>query len=176
VLAAVSMALREHPTLNATVDAESGDLVVSEAQDLGIAVHTEDGLVVPVIRGVERRNLLDLAREVERLAESARNGKLAREDMVGGTFSVTSLGPLGGIMATPMLNTPQVAILGVHKIAPRAVVRDGTVVPRRMANLSLTLDHRYLDGYTGARFMETLVRYIQDPALLLFWLAELRGS
>lgn len=175
ILAALSMALREHPTLNATVDPESGDLLVHEAQHVGIAVHTEEGLVVPVLRNVESKNLLELAREIERLSTAAREDRLGREDVTGGTFSVTSLGLLGGILGTPMLHTPQVAVLGIHRIAARAVVREGNVVPRQMANLSLTLDHRYLDGYVAAKFIQTLVGYLEDPAVMLFWLSELRA-
>lgn len=176
IIAAVSMALRDHPYLNATVEGTAGDLLLHREQHVGIAVHTEGGLVVPVIRHVERRKLLDLARELDRLSTAAREGRLSREDVLGGTITISSLGAVGGILGTPMLNTPQVAVLGVHKIAPRAVVRDGAVVPRQVGNLSLTLDHRYIDGYIGARFTEQLVRYLEDPALMLFWLAELRES
>jgi len=176
VLGALSMALRDHPMLNATVDPETGDLIVYDEHHVAIAVHTEEGLVVPVIRNVERRNLLDLAREIERLSKAAREGSLTREDVTGGTFSVTSLGLLGGVMGTPMLNTPQVAVLGVHRIAPRPVVRDGNVVARQVANLSLTLDHRYVDGFVGAKFAQTLAGYLEDPAVMLFWLSELRGN
>lgn len=175
ILAAVSMALREHPNLNARSDSRTGDLLVYPEQHIGVAVHTGEGLVVPVIRNVQSQNLLDLAREIERLSQNARLGRLTREDMLNGTFTVTSLGPLGGVMGTPMLNTPQVAVLGVHKIAPRPVAREGAVVVRQTANLSLTLDHRYIDGYVGASFAQSLVKYLEDPALLLFWLAEMRG-
>jgi pyruvate/2-oxoglutarate dehydrogenase complex dihydrolipoamide acyltransferase (E2) component len=176
IMAAVSMALREHPTFNATSDPETGDLLVSDEQHVGVAVHTDAGLVVPVIRNVERRNLLDLAREVERLSQAARHGKLTREDLHGGTFSLTSLGPRGGVMGTPILNTPQVAVLGVHRIAPRPVVHDGAIVARQMGNISLTLDHRYIDGYVAAGFAQTLKQYLEDPALMMFWLAEFRGG
>jgi pyruvate dehydrogenase E2 component (dihydrolipoamide acetyltransferase) len=176
ILAALSMALREHPTLNATVDPESGDLLVHAEQHFGIAVHTDDGLVVPVLRNVESKNLLELAREIDRLSRAAREDRLNREDVSGGTFSVTSLGLLGGVLGTPMLHTPQVAVLGIHRIAARAVVREGSVVPRQMANLSLTLDHRYLDGYVAAKFIQTLVGYLEDPAVMLFWLSELRSQ
>lgn len=175
ILAALSLALREHPHLNATVDPESGDLLVHPEQHVSLAVHTEEGLVVPVLRNLEQRNLLDLAREIERLSQAARSGSLSREEVTGGTFSVTSLGSLGGVLGTPMLHTPQVAILGIHKIALRPVVREGAVVPRQTANLSLTLDHRYIDGYVGAQFAQTLKLYLEDPALMLFWLAELKG-
>jgi pyruvate/2-oxoglutarate dehydrogenase complex dihydrolipoamide acyltransferase (E2) component len=176
IFVAAGMALREHPTLNATVDPENGDLVVHEEQQIGLAVCTDEGLVVPVIRNVERRNLLDLGREIEQLSQKARQGRLSREELQGGTFSVTSLGMLGGVMATPMLNTPQVAVLGVHRIALRPVVREGAVTARQMGNVSLTLDHRYIDGYAGAAFTQTLKGYLEDPAMLLFWLAELRGG
>lgn len=174
ILAAVSMALREHPHLNARADPATGDLLIQPDHNLSVAVHTEDGLVVPVIRNVERQNLLDLASEIERLSAAARAGTLSREDVSGGTFSVTSLGSLGGLMGTPMLNVPQVAILGIHKIAARPVVHDGVIAIRQMCNLSLTLDHRYIDGIVGARFAQALKGYLEDPALMLFWLAELK--
>lgn len=175
ILAAVSIALGEHPHLNATVDSDSGDLLLHQDHHLSVAVQTEEGLVVPVIRAVQRRNLLELAAEIERLSAAARSGTLTRDEVTGGTFSVTSLGRLGGLMATPMLHTPQVAILGIHKIAARPVVRENAIVSRQMANLSLTLDHRYLDGQAGALFIQTLKQYLEDPALMLFWLAELKS-
>ncbi len=174
VIAAVSMALKEFPNLNATFDPPTGDLLVSSAQHIGIAVHTDEGLIVPVVRHVEQANLLDLAREIERLSQSARAGKLTREQMLGGTFTITSLGAMGGVMGTPMLNTPQVAVMGIHRIAERPVVRNGAVVARQTANLSLTLDHRYIDGFVGATFAAAVKGYLEDPALMLFWLAELR--
>jgi pyruvate dehydrogenase E2 component (dihydrolipoamide acetyltransferase) len=168
------MALKEHPYLNATVDEASGDLLLHSEQNIGVAVHTEDGLLVPVLRNVEQRHLLDLAREIERLSAAARTGKLSREEVTGSTFSITSLGQLGGMHGTPMLNTPEVAVLGIHRIQERPAVRDGAIVPRHLGNLSLTLDHRYIDGYIGAQFAQTLVKYLEDPAVMLFWLSELR--
>jgi pyruvate dehydrogenase E2 component (dihydrolipoamide acetyltransferase) len=168
------MALRDHPGINATVDEETGELLVWPQHDVGIAVQTPEGLTVPVLRGVEKRGLLDLAREVDRLANGARAGTLARSEMMGGTFTITSLGNLGGVMATPILNTPQVAVLGVHHIAQRPVVRDDRIVSRHVANISLTLDHRYVDGYAGAVFARDLRALLEDPAVMLFSLAELR--
>lgn len=174
VLAATGMALKEHPHLNATVDPATGDLLVHEAQHIATAVHTDEGLLVPVIRNVDRLKLLDLAREIERLSADARAGRLSREDVQGGTFTVTNLGTVGGLMGTPVLNTPQVAILGIHRIAPRPVAQGNDVVVRQMGNVSLTLDHRYVDGRVGAAFAQTLKGYLEDPAVMLFWLAEFR--
>lgn len=175
ILAAVSMALRDHPELNATVDGETGDLLIHPEQHVSIAVHTDEGLQVPVIRNVEHHSLLDLARQIERLAAAARSGTLSREEVQGGTFTVSNLGALGGVFGTPVLNTPQVAILGIHRISPQPVVRGEAILPRQMANVSLTLDHRYLDGAVGAAFAATLRRYVEDPAVMLFRLAELRN-
>jgi pyruvate/2-oxoglutarate dehydrogenase complex dihydrolipoamide acyltransferase (E2) component len=176
IMAALSASLAEHPTINAVVHEGTGDLMLHKEQHIGLAVQTDDGLVVPVIRNVETRNVLDLAREIERLTVNAREGRLTRDEVVGGTFTVTSLGPMGGVLGTPMLNTPQVAILGVHRIGARPMVLEGTVVPRQMANLSLTFDHRYIDGYVGAEFAQSLKRYLEDPALMMFCIAELRGE
>jgi pyruvate dehydrogenase E2 component (dihydrolipoamide acetyltransferase) len=174
VAAAVVAALRRYPVLNGRVDEPSGDLVLSPACHLGIAVDTPDGLIVPVVRDAGQRGILDLAGEIQRLSEAARAGTLSREESQGSTFTITSLGQRGGLLATPIINTPEVAILGVHRITPRPVVRDGQVVVRQIANLSLTFDHRYVDGGAGADFAAALIGYLQDPALMMFWLAELR--
>lgn len=176
VLAALGMTLRRFPRFNARHDPESGDLLVYQQQHFAIAVHTEEGLVVPVIRNAETRNLMELAREVERVAALARNGRLAHEDLEGGTFSVSSVGSAGSLHGTPVLNSPQVAVLGIHRIAVRPAVRDGQVVPRRMAHLSLTLDHRYIDGFEGAQFLDSLRQLLEDPAVMLFSFSELRES
>src|SRR5262249_45629804 len=153
---------RECPNLNGRIDEATGDLVLSREFHIGIAVDAPPGLVVPVIRSAEKRGILDLAGEVQRLSEAARAGTLSREDLQGGTFTVSSLGPRSGIMATPIINPPEVAILAVHRITPRPVARDGQVVVRQMANLSLTFDHRYIDGADGADFAAVLIRYLQD--------------
>lgn len=172
IIAATCAALKEHPRLNATVDPDSGDLVLHRDYHIAIAVQTAEGLVVPVIRDADQRRLLDLAREIRRLGEAAHAGKLTREETTGGTFSITSLGKQGGLLGTPVLNFPQVAILSVHRIAERPVVRDGHIAIRQIGHLALTFDHRYLDGADVAAFVGTLVRYLEDPALLLFSLAE----
>jgi pyruvate/2-oxoglutarate dehydrogenase complex dihydrolipoamide acyltransferase (E2) component len=176
IITALVASLRQHPWLNGRVDEASGELVLSDECNAGIAVEIPDGLIVPVVRNAERRSILELAAEVRRLGDAARTGKLTPEEVQGGTFSITSLGPRGGLLATPIINTPEVAILGVHRITPRPVVRDGQVVVRQVANLSLTFDHRYIDGAVGADFATTLINYLQDPAMMLFWLSELREA
>ena len=174
IITAVVAALKRFPMLNGTVDESTGDLIIRDEYHIGIAVEVEEGLIVPVIRNAERCGILELAREVQRLGQAARASKLSRAEVQGGTFSITSLGSRGGLMATPIINTPEVGILGVHKIAPRPVAREGQVVIRQMANISLTFDHRYIDGAVGADFAGALIQYIQDPAMMLFWLSELR--
>jgi pyruvate dehydrogenase E2 component (dihydrolipoamide acetyltransferase) len=167
ILKAAAAALREHPKLNAVMDNEKGEILLKKQYHLGVACETDEGLLVPVIRDVDRKTLFDLAREIEAVVDRARAGKLDRADLQGGTFTVTSLGSLGGLFATPILNLPEVAILGVHKISKRPVVRDDQIVAREMAHLSLTFDHRALDGRDAARFVNTLIGYLEDPNLLL---------
>jgi pyruvate dehydrogenase E2 component (dihydrolipoamide acetyltransferase) len=149
-LKAVAEALREVPELNARV--EDGDLVYLERYDLGVAVQTEQGLVVPVVRGCDSLGLDELDAEVRRLAAAAHAGALRPEELRGGTFTVTSAGRAAGLFVTPLVNHPEVGILGVHRIEERAVVRDGEVVVRRMGNVSVTFDHRVVDGKRAAEF------------------------
>ena len=150
VLRAVTESLGEYPELNARV--EDGELVLLDRYDIGIAVQTEQGLVVPVVRGCDRLSLDELEAEVRRLAEGAHAGALKPEELRGGTFTVTSAGKAAGLFVTPLVNHPEVAILGVHRIEERAVVRDGEVVVRRMGNISVTFDHRVIDGKRAADF------------------------
>lgn len=150
VLQAVAESLREFPELNARV--ENGELVLLDRYDLGIAVQTEQGLVVPVVHGVDKLPLDDLDSEVRRLAEAAQAGTLKPEELRGGTFTVTSAGRAAGLLVTPLINHPEVAILGIHRIAERAVVREGDVVVRQMGNVSVTFDHRVIDGKRAADF------------------------
>jgi pyruvate dehydrogenase E2 component (dihydrolipoamide acetyltransferase) len=150
VLKAVVVALREFPELNARV--EGSDLVLLDRYDIGIAIQTEHGLVVPVVRDCDTRSLVDLDVEVRRLADAAQAGKLLPEELRGGTFTVTSAGRSAGLFVTPLINHPEVAILGVHRIEDRAVVRDGEVVVRKMGNISVTFDHRVIDGKRAADF------------------------
>jgi pyruvate dehydrogenase E2 component (dihydrolipoyllysine-residue acetyltransferase) len=161
IIAAATDALAAHPALNATL--EAGELVRHRRCDLGYAVQGPRGLVVPVVRDAGGRPPDELAAEVERLVEAARAGTLAPQDLRGGSFTITDARRLGGLLATPLLNTPQVAILGIHRVAPRAVVRDGEVVARPVAMLSVGFDHRALDGADASAFLldviERLVRW-----------------
>jgi pyruvate dehydrogenase E2 component (dihydrolipoamide acetyltransferase) len=150
VLKAVAESLREFPELNARI--EGNELVYLDRYDLGIAVQTEQGLVVPVVHGADRLSLEELDAEVTRLAEAAHEGKLEPGELRGGTFTVTSAGKAAGLFVTPLINHPEVAILGIHRIADRPFVRDGEVVVRRMGNVSVTFDHRVIDGKRAAEF------------------------
>jgi len=150
VLQAVATSLREYPELNASVGDE--ELVYHDRIDVGVAVQTEQGLVVPVVRGCDTLRLDELDAEVRRLAEAAHAGRLAPEELRGGTFTVTSAGRSAGLFVTPLVNHPEVAILGVHRIEERAVVRDGEIVVRRTGNVSVTFDHRVIDGKRAADF------------------------
>ena len=159
-------ALKRYPWLNASLDDEKGEIHVKHWYDVGIASATDQGLVVPVIRGADRLSLLDIAREIERLSADTKAGKGRPEDMGGSTFTITSLGALGGLFATPVINYPEVAILGVHRIRPTPVVRDGQVVVRDVMHVSLSFDHRVVDGHVGAAFTYALIEYLEDPSLL----------
>ncbi|HEY6098926.1 MAG TPA: 2-oxo acid dehydrogenase subunit E2, partial [Anaeromyxobacter sp.] len=171
VVKAVVAALRKHPRLNATMDEERAELVVHHRYDLGIASATESGLVVPVVRGADRRSLVDLAREIERLATDTKAGRVRPEDLGRSTFTITSLGALGGLFATPVLNHPEVAILGLHRIRPTPVVRDGQIVVRDVMHLSVTSDHRVVDGHEAAAFAYEVIRHLEDPNLVFMHLA-----
>jgi pyruvate/2-oxoglutarate dehydrogenase complex dihydrolipoamide acyltransferase (E2) component len=150
VLQATALSLQEFPELNARLD--GGEIIYLDRYDLGVAVQTDAGLVVPVVRGCESASIDELAAEVQRLAERARSGTLSPDELRGSTFTVTSAGKLAGVLATPLINHPEVGILGVHRIGPRPVVRDGEVVVRQMGNISVTFDHRVVVGARAAEF------------------------
>jgi pyruvate/2-oxoglutarate dehydrogenase complex dihydrolipoamide acyltransferase (E2) component len=150
VLHVTALALKEFPELNARL--EGDEIVYLERYDLGIAVQTGQGLVVPVVRGCDTRSVEELRADVDELAAKAREGRLTADELRGSTFTVTSAGKLAGVLVTPLVNHPEVAILGVHRIAPRPVVRDGEVVVRPMGNVSVTFDHRVVDGARAAAF------------------------
>lgn len=164
---AVVAALKDFPHFNASYDMNNGELVVKKYFHIGIAVDTDRGLVVPVIRDADKKSIRDIAAEIAELAEKARTGKLAIEEMRGGSFTITNLGGIGGTAFTPIVNYPEVAILGLSRSSLQPVVKDGQVVPRLMLPLSLTYDHRVIDGADGARFVTKLVQLFSDPIRLL---------
>jgi pyruvate dehydrogenase E2 component (dihydrolipoamide acetyltransferase) len=159
-LQAVARTLPDYPELNARLDGD--EIVYLDRYDLGIAVQTEQGLVVPVVRDCAGKSVDELDAEVRRLAEAARAGKLAPEELRGGTFTITSAGKLGGLLVTPLVNHPQVAILGLHRIASRPVVRDGAVVVRDVGNVSTTFDHRVIDGARAAEFTLAVIEALRS--------------
>ena len=150
VLSATAQSLHEFPELNARLDGD--EIVYLDRYDLGVAVQTEQGLIVPVVRACDTRSLEELRVDVDELAERARAGTLAPDELRGSTFTVTSAGKLAGLLVTPLINAPEVAILGVHRIAPRPVVRAGEIVVRSVGNISVTFDHRVVDGARAAAF------------------------
>lgn len=160
VLKACAAALKAHPRVNSSLDGQR--LVLKGYYNLGVAVDTPEGLVVPVIRDVDRKGLLDLARELTEVSGRARAGRLTRDDIEGGTFSVSSLGGIGGTHFTPIINAPEVAILGVSRMSTQPVWADGEFRPRLMLPLSLSYDHRVIDGAEGARFITTLAGMLGD--------------
>ncbi len=160
-------ALKEFPTFNSSYDMNAGEVILKKYFHIGIAVDTERGLVVPVIKDADKKTVRDIAAEVQALAEKARAGKLAIDEMRGGTFTITNLGGIGGTSFTPIVNYPEVAILGMCRSALQPVVKDGQIVPRLMLPLSLTYDHRVIDGADGARFTARLVQLFSDPMRLL---------
>jgi pyruvate dehydrogenase E2 component (dihydrolipoamide acetyltransferase) len=166
IVKAVVQGLKDHPALNASLDEEAQEIVFHDRFDIGVAVDTPAGLVVPVVKDADKKRLREVAGEIDRLASGAREGTLTAEDLRGGTFTVTSPGPFGGLMATPLVFHPQSAILGVHRATERPVVKDGQIVIRKMMNLSVTFDHRILDGMTAAKFALDLVKLLEHPLVL----------
>jgi pyruvate/2-oxoglutarate dehydrogenase complex dihydrolipoamide acyltransferase (E2) component len=159
-LRAAALSLQEYPELNARL--EGDEIVYLERYDLGIAVQTDQGLVVPVVRSCDSRSVDELRVDVDGLVEKARAGRLAPEELRGSTFSVTSAGKLGGLLVTPLVNYPEVAILGLHRVAERPVVRDGEIVVRKTGNVSVTFDHRVVDGARAAEFGLAVIRRLES--------------
>ena len=168
---ATMAALRKYPTLNANFDEAAQELVIKHHYDIGVAVATDDGLIVPVVKNVERKSLMQIAEEVESLARAVREKRARTEDLTGGTFTISSLGQTGGLLATPIINHPEVAILGVHRMRERPVVRNGKIEVGNVMNLSLSFDHRVIDGAVGANFTYELIKYLQSPELLMLEMA-----
>ena len=167
IVKALIPALKQYPFLNASLDDEKAEIVLKKYYNIGIATDTEQGLVVPVIKDAEHKSITQLALEIGTLSEKARLGQLSLNEIQGSTFTITNVGGIGGVFATPILNYPEAAILGLHKITKRPVVTDNQVVIRDMTYLSLSFDHRILDGAMAAHFVNAIKQYLEDPKLLL---------
>ncbi len=167
IIKAVVAGLREYPILNSQLDEENEEIVIRGEHNIGIATATDAGLMVPVIRNADRKGMLEIADEMNELVEKARDRSIALEEMQGGTFSITNFGAIGGEYATPIINYPETAILGLGAIKEKPRVVDGEVVPRKVMTLSLTIDHRVIDGAEAARFTNTVKEYLESPELLL---------
>ena len=166
VVKAVVAGLKKYPIVNAALDEERGEIVLRKRYHIGVAAASEQGLIVPVLRDADKKSLFELGRELQELSEKAKTGKASRDELTGSTFTISSLGALGGVLATPIINHPEVAVLGLHKIKSTPVVRDGQIVIREMMNLSISLDHRVVDGYEGAMFLNHVIELLADPTAL----------
>jgi pyruvate dehydrogenase E2 component (dihydrolipoamide acetyltransferase) len=159
-------ALKAHPYLNASLDEQAEQIVLKKYFNIGIAVDTSDGLIVFVIKEADRKNILDLAREAAALADKARQRKIDLPELRGSTFTITNYGVVGASYGTPIINHPEVAILGLGKIEDRAVVRDGQIVVRKIMPLSLAFDHRVIDGVEAGRFLGVVIEHLEKPELI----------
>jgi pyruvate dehydrogenase E2 component (dihydrolipoamide acetyltransferase) len=168
IIKAVTEALRKHPVLNSALDERTNELVYKKYYNIGVATATEAGLMVPVVQNADRLRLFELAARIERLSRAAQEGTLAPEDLRNSTFTVTSLGKQSGLLATPILNHPEVGILGVHRIKERPVVREGEIVVGKVMLLSLSLDHRIVDGHVGAAFAYEVIETLENPERSFF--------
>jgi len=167
LITAMARALPEWPMLNATYDDEANVITRVGALNLGMATQTPNGLMVPVIRDAQSKSVWQLASEILRLAEAARSGKAEREELSGSSITLSSLGPMGGIASTPVINRPEVAIIAVNKAEEKVVVVDGEIEIRKRMNLSLSCDHRVVDGWDAANFLQALKALIENPLRLL---------
>ena len=168
IFKAVVRALKKYPMLNSSLDEERQEIVYKRYYHLGLAVATERGLIVPVVRDVDRKNILELAQEIAELSAKAREGRLSPEEVTGSTFTVTNIGSVGALMSFPIINVPEAAILGVHSIRKRPwVMPDGSIQARDIMYLSLSFDHRLVDGAEAASFTREVIRLLENPDLLL---------
>ena len=166
IMLALAKAFRQHPAANAHYDDQREVVTRFEAAHLGIATQTEQGLYVPVVRHVEAMDLWEAARELRRVTQAVRQNTITRDELIGSTFTITSMGVLGGLAATPIINHPEVGILGIHQAADRPVVISGQIAIRHMVNLSASFDHRIVDGAEGATLIQTLKGYLEHPATI----------
>lgn len=164
-------ALKKMPSLNSSFDEAAQEIVLHRRYHIGIASSTEAGLIVPVVRDADRKSIIDVAKDIARLADDTKSGKIKPEDLGGSTFTITSLGAQGGLFATPILNFPEVAILGVHQMKEKPVVKDGQIVIGNVMLLSLSFDHRLIDGHVGAQFAYEIIGYLENPDRLFLEMA-----
>lgn len=171
VMKAMIAALKKYPILNSTLDENNHELVIKHYYNIGLSVQTDDGLIAPVIKDVDHKSVIELARDIEAVVERARTKKLTMDDLTGGTITLTNVGSIGGLFATPIINFPEVAILGFNKIFKKPVVKTvngkDEIVIRDMTYFSISLDHRIVDGAIGAYFIKELIQYVEEPSLLL---------
>jgi len=167
VIKAVTAGLRAAPAFNASLDPFKEEIIYKRYYNIGIAADTGRGLIVPVIRETDRKSIIQIASDIVAVVDRARSGSVEPDDLRGGTFTITNVGPLGGTALIPAINYPEVAILGMGKVQEKPVVRDGEIVVRKMLPLTLAFDHRVADGADAARFVSELVRQLSDPNLLL---------
>ncbi|MDT7888025.1 MAG: dihydrolipoamide acetyltransferase family protein [Desulfurococcales archaeon] len=167
IIKAVVKALKEYPLLNSSLDMNKGEIVVKKYYNIGVAVDTEQGLVVPNIKNADGKGLFQIAREIEDLARKAREGKLSLEDIRDGTFTITNIGSIGSTIGFPIINYPESAILGIHRIVKKPSYHEDRLEPRYYMNISLSFDHRFIEGGYAARFLATLKNYLENPLLFL---------
>src|SRR5262245_54952804 len=166
IVKAVVSGLKKWPQLNASLDDTTEEIVRKHYYHIGIAAQGPQGLAVSVVRDADKRSIFDLSKEIDRLGEAVRAGTATREELTGSTFTISSLGKLGGVLATPIINFPEVAIVGVHKIEEKPAVRDGKIVARHLMNLSISIDHRLADGWDGAMFLQDVKTLLEDPTTM----------
>jgi len=171
IVKAVVAALKKRPILNSALDETTSELVYRKYYNIGIAASTDSGLMVPVVKDADHKSLLEIAAEIDRLGTEAKSGKSKAADLSGSTFTITSLGADGGLFATPIINFPEVGILGVHRMKQRPVVKDGQIVIGDVMLLSLSFDHRIVDGHVGAAFAYDIIRYLENPDRLFLQMA-----
>jgi pyruvate dehydrogenase E2 component (dihydrolipoamide acetyltransferase) len=175
IIKALIQGLKRYPTMNASLDEQGGNVVLKNYFNIGIAVDTDQGLVVPVVKDADRKSILQIAAEITELADKARKGKLALEDMQGATITITNPGPIGGLITAPVINWPEVAIVGIHKIVRRPVVKTingkEEITIADMMYVSLAVDHRVVDGASAARFCNVLIDYLSNPKKLMLEMA-----
>ncbi len=167
IVKAVVLALKEFPFVNSSLDDEKQEIVIRQYYNIGIAVDTQAGLMVPVVHNANEKTIIEIARDIWRTAELARTREIQLKDLQGGTFTITNIGSLGGVWATPVINWPECAILALGKISEQPVVVDGKVVVRKILPMSLSFDHRIIDGAIAAKFVSEVKRHLEDPAALL---------